>query len=308
MYDLVYRKGVYMICPKCGNEYSDKEKACPKCGTTSAKPNENREKNKLKQIPMPAIIAIIVGICVMAGAIFYVAHSHKKDAENDKPKKVTSEKADKKDKKYDFPSIDEKVLTEKELDAMSASDLELAENEIYARHGRIFDDEKYKKHFEKKSWYKPKLKPDEFDSKVDTLLNDVEKENLKNIKEYLRNIADESKDSKEASSNETKSASSSSDSYSKGSDAPLDLNEAEAIVRNSNTYRDFEYNARQSAGEDLAIFFNTEKDMAEGKEGYKVVVLIDHPGRYETAGIYFVDSNRNLYKLDIINNAYNEVS
>jgi len=67
-------------------------------------------------------------------------------------------------------------------DHLKASDLEYMRNEIYARHGMIFTDEKWKEIFGKQSWYKPKRK------KVDQLLTPLEKKNLQFIKNLEREL------------------------------------------------------------------------------------------------------------------------
>ncbi len=46
-------------------------------------------------------------------------------------------------------------LSEDELEGMSKEQLEYAKNEIYARHGKIFDDEVYNKYIADCNWYKP---------------------------------------------------------------------------------------------------------------------------------------------------------
>ncbi len=51
-------------------------------------------------------------------------------------------------------SID--ILTEAQLKTIcNDEELSFLRNEIYARHGYIFTDEKYKQHFEEQDWYKP---------------------------------------------------------------------------------------------------------------------------------------------------------
>jgi len=57
----------------------------------------------------------------------------------------------------------------------SISQTQQAINEIYARHGYIFGDEKYNKLFRSFDWYVPMYKPDKFDN---DWLNKNEKANL----------------------------------------------------------------------------------------------------------------------------------
>lgn len=58
---------------------------------------------------------------------------------------------------------------------------ELAINEIYARHGRKFNDKKLQNYFETCSWYNGIIEPDEFDESV---LSSVEKQNLQLLARY----------------------------------------------------------------------------------------------------------------------------
>lgn len=61
---------------------------------------------------------------------------------------------------------------------MNLTELSIARNEIYARHGRRFADPFLYAVFSRKSWYKPKYDGTEFSGKVDQLFNTYEKENV----------------------------------------------------------------------------------------------------------------------------------
>ena len=54
-----------------------------------------------------------------------------------------------------FPDSSKKLLQEKDLSSLTKKELEIARNEIYARHGWIFDRELLAEYFSYKSWYKP---------------------------------------------------------------------------------------------------------------------------------------------------------
>lgn len=81
---------------------------------------------------------------------------------------------------YILPDSSEKKLTGEELDGLSKEELEIARNEIYARHGRKFKDEDIQKHFDACDWYEGKIEPDDF--KDDEELSDLERDNLDIIK------------------------------------------------------------------------------------------------------------------------------
>lgn len=76
---------------------------------------------------------------------------------------------------YILAGSDSRYITKDEVENLSESDRRLAKNEIYARHGRIFDNEDLREYFESKSWYKGTVNPDDFDEKI---LNEYEKANI----------------------------------------------------------------------------------------------------------------------------------
>ncbi len=75
---------------------------------------------------------------------------------------------------YILPECDTRVYTKEELSVLSAEELRLARNEIYARHGRMFSAEDLKNYFQSKSWYTPQYEGTEFDAKGDSILNECE--------------------------------------------------------------------------------------------------------------------------------------
>jgi YARHG domain/TIR domain len=54
-----------------------------------------------------------------------------------------------------LPGSGQRALTEAEVQSLTAEQLRLARNEIYARHGRIFQDPRLTAHFSRYSWYAP---------------------------------------------------------------------------------------------------------------------------------------------------------
>lgn len=76
---------------------------------------------------------------------------------------------------YDLSS---RYVSAEEFDGWSASDLALARNEIFARHGRIFTKQVYQDYFSQKTWYEPTYDPSYFDANLDSFLNDYEWANL----------------------------------------------------------------------------------------------------------------------------------
>lgn len=91
----------------------------------------------------------------------------KESEEKEESKKKEEEKETKKSKGTDGSSVisdsSSKYLDEDDLEGMSAKELRRARNEIFARHGCIFNDESLQKYFEGKSWYKGTQSIDDFD-------------------------------------------------------------------------------------------------------------------------------------------------
>ncbi len=59
-----------------------------------------------------------------------------------------------------------RYLTDDEVNSLSADDLQLGINEIYARHGRKFDMQQYRDYFNAKPWYNGTIDPVDFDENV----------------------------------------------------------------------------------------------------------------------------------------------
>ena len=82
---------------------------------------------------------------------------------------------------YIFPDSDVYILTKSDLAGLTKEDLDIARNEIYARHGRKFKNAWLQEYFNKQSWYTPRYDPDDF---PESLLNDTEKKNANFILKY----------------------------------------------------------------------------------------------------------------------------
>ena len=82
---------------------------------------------------------------------------------------------------YILPESDTRVYSQSELSKLSKSQLRLARNEIYARHGRKFNSKDLQDYFNSCSWYKGTVDAATFDANVTSYLNDYEIENLSAI-------------------------------------------------------------------------------------------------------------------------------
>ncbi len=82
---------------------------------------------------------------------------------------------------YILPNSDSVEITADQLSQLTAEQLMLARNEIYARHGRQFDTPEIQQYFNSKSWYVPQYTPDEFDAIQDGIFNEIERRNIELI-------------------------------------------------------------------------------------------------------------------------------
>lgn len=85
---------------------------------------------------------------------------------------------------YYFPDSNSRYLTDEELQNYSSSDLELAKNEIYARHGRQFVTQRIADYFNSKSWYQGTIDPETFDAQQSEIFNEYEIANISKIVEW----------------------------------------------------------------------------------------------------------------------------
>lgn len=98
------------------------------------------------------------------------------DSENDMEEKYETEGGD-----FLLPDSDCKYITKEDLKEFDAEQCRLARNEIYARHGRKFQDEAIQKYFQSCSWYEGIIEPDQLE---ESLLNEYEVSNRDLIVEY----------------------------------------------------------------------------------------------------------------------------
>ena len=82
---------------------------------------------------------------------------------------------------YILPQSSEEYLSEDAVEILSREECRIARNEIYARHGRRFNDKQLQDYFDACSWYEGTISPEDFSEDI---LNEVEKANLQMIAEY----------------------------------------------------------------------------------------------------------------------------
>ncbi len=94
---------------------------------------------------------------------------------------VTAEEAD---SPYILPDSSTRLYTAEELEGLTKSELRIARNEIYARHGRRFESQDLQNYFDSKSWYNGTIAPEDFNNNV---LSDIELKNIALIEDVESN-------------------------------------------------------------------------------------------------------------------------
>lgn len=199
-------------CPKCGQQieqfenedikkYWDNYKE--KVGTSFAIEDDiqkniiSKSKQKIIGILGVLIVVIIIGVTVknynsessIEDVGTYNDEVEKENNENNEGDELSvSERNDdssdleiQNTNEYILPESNTKYLTKFELQGLTKEECRLARNEIYARHGRIFNDESLQEYFQSLSWYSPMIQPEDFDENT---LNEYEIANRDLIVEY----------------------------------------------------------------------------------------------------------------------------
>lgn len=82
---------------------------------------------------------------------------------------------------YILPQSSSRLLTDSDISGLDLREINYAKNEIYARHGRLFDSAELQNYFNSKNWYHGTIAADTFSN---ALLSDVEQKNA----EFLSTI------------------------------------------------------------------------------------------------------------------------
>lgn len=169
-------------------------------------------------VPKSLILAVITGILIVAVAVpaFMLLSKHSKEEESDSsqgygenveglevnhrdasempigndeagqpPEEVAEEEPVQEEQEqgseYILPESDSAYLTMSDLEGLTKEECRIARNELYARHGRRFDDEELQGYFDSCSWYEGTTAPADFD---DSVLNEYEMANRDLIVRY----------------------------------------------------------------------------------------------------------------------------
>ena len=86
---------------------------------------------------------------------------------------------------YILKNSSSEYISEADIKGFTKEQCRIARNEIYARHGRLFDDESLQEYFNSCSWYSGYISPSDFS---ENSLNAYEKANLQTIIEYEKEM------------------------------------------------------------------------------------------------------------------------
>lgn len=117
--------------------------------------------------------------------LFYDMRSHYQYELTDQLEAIdisTNEIAASAEPEYIFADSDSRYIKKKELKDLSKDECLWALNELYARHGRIFQDENLQAHFNACSWYEGTISKEDFSENV---FNHYEKKNRDTIVSYM---------------------------------------------------------------------------------------------------------------------------
>lgn len=81
---------------------------------------------------------------------------------------------------YILPESSTRLLTDSDVSHLSLREINYAKNEIYARHGRLFDSAELQDYFNSKSWYSGTVSPENF---RESMLSETEKKNVEFLRE-----------------------------------------------------------------------------------------------------------------------------
>lgn len=93
---------------------------------------------------------------------------------------------------YVLEGSNTRYVTDEEVALLTKDDLQLAINEIYARHGRIFTMKQYSDYFNSQSWYKGTVEASKFDESV---FNNFENTNIRKLSERMKAVEQAQKQS-----------------------------------------------------------------------------------------------------------------
>ena len=189
-------------CSCCGNRLNIDALFCGECGNAVNQSQLNdamedgktvKKEDKGLRFLIVLLIIVLIGSATTIGYVYYqnsAVDIKTPDIDDEKEYKEYEEEFEEEiDSSLDVNDIDEdeeiylfpsdiEYITLSDLYGMSQEEVALIRNEIYARHGYIFNTEPFKSYFEAKDWYVPNP------SFSDSTFNEIEKANKDFIVNY----------------------------------------------------------------------------------------------------------------------------
>ena len=139
----------------------------------------SQEVRDLKKICIVLAAVAAIALSTVFAAVYVICHLQAEDPGSDgavtwNDSAATSAPALAPQGAYPFTSL--RKITYDDIAYLSSASLRIMRNEIYARHGYIFDSEDLRRYFQRQSWYTPVSKT--------VNLTAIEKYNVEFIKQY----------------------------------------------------------------------------------------------------------------------------
>lgn len=187
-------------CPNCNSPLRTGASFCGQCGfSLSQQPFRKvvpAEMPEMKKDSGLMVVLIVLLMVILMGSFGIIGYLYYQNNSNETKTVVTNTEETKEEKNivveddtsssnkykyssapYLFPS-DRRYITYSDLIGKTKEEVALIRNEIYARHGYIFNKEPYKSYFESQSWYVPNPYFDDF------MFNGIEKANKEFLIQY----------------------------------------------------------------------------------------------------------------------------
>lgn len=173
-------------------------------GNVSGKGVEQGAIGMAKKTIITKVAVAIVGVAVVGATIAGISiskksHNNQSEAPVDQSQEVvaevdtdgtattavqeasTEDDASGKKDVYILPESNTRYIKPEEITDFDTEKLNLAKNEIYARHGLVFSTDSIKKYFENCAWYEPSVASSEFS---DSVFNEYEVANIALLEDY----------------------------------------------------------------------------------------------------------------------------
>lgn len=168
-----------MKCNNCDNEVPEGTNFCPNCGKPMVQQPVPVQPGAQTPRLLIIVIAAAIALLGLGVGIYFIFSNH---AQHEAEASELSEAFDADEAEEantppgQYPFTSQREVTVQDLAELSPATLRLMRNEIYARHGKIFQSKDLTDYFSKEDWYQP--------TAADVQLTEVEKRNADFILQY----------------------------------------------------------------------------------------------------------------------------